>query len=228
MMRETAEERREQLRSIGISLGLAFVVASVFLVGAGWVLTHGNDRPSTGNGISADMLDAPPPLFAAAIDDDAIEIARILASGVDPDTTVDFSRGTPRGGTALFAAAIAGSPTATQALLEGGATVDARLPEGRSALCFATTEVIPILVDAGADPNARDNKGMTPLFAQGSRAMQRRDATAFNLLVRLGADPSLTDGRGRTVLDFLAESEEWTAADVAQVLGLPLPASSGG
>ncbi|MFK7959199.1 MAG: ankyrin repeat domain-containing protein [Phycisphaerales bacterium] len=222
-MRETAEERREQLRSIGISLGVAFVVASVFLVTAGWVLTRGNDRGANASGVTADMLDAPPPLFAAAIEDDASEVTRLLAAGDDPNTTVDFSRGTPQGGTALFAAAIAGSPTAARALIDGGAAVDARLPGGRSALCFATTSVIPVLIEAGANPNAPDDDGMTALFPQGSRAMQTRDARAFALLVELGADPDHRDGRGRTVQSFLVGSGEWTAAEVRDVLGLDAP-----
>ncbi|KAK6342292.1 hypothetical protein TWF718_007695 [Orbilia javanica] len=54
-------------------------------------------------------------------------------------------------------------------------------------------DVVKELLTRGADPNAKDEKGQTPLFAVRSEAL-------LDLFVAYGADPNIRDSRGRTPL----------------------------
>jgi ankyrin repeat protein len=66
-------------------------------------------------------------------------------------------------------AARQGAAGAVLALADAGADLDARDPDGTSALVFAIInghhDVAAALVSKGADPNVADNTGMTPLYA---------------------------------------------------------------
>jgi len=60
--------------------------------------------------------------------------------------------------------------------------------------------LVPVLVDAGANPNARDSKG-TPLLAKVvCTDIGPSRFGAFQLLTSLGADPRMRDASGDTVL----------------------------
>lgn len=82
---------------------------------------------------------------------------------------------------------------AVRALLEGGASVDARTSRGDTPLhCAARAaqgEVVSLLLASGADPDARDNRGATPLhlLAQSDEPVARVEAAA-TALSRGGAD----------------------------------------
>jgi cytohesin len=71
------------------------------------------------------------------------------------------------GDTPLHMAALIGSVTATRALLKEGAQVDAPGCGGGTALHvaaqFAQPQVAEVLLLAGANPNRRDDQGLTPL-----------------------------------------------------------------
>jgi hypothetical protein len=58
---------------------------------------------------------------------------------------------------------------------------------------FDAVKVIDMLVDAGADPNARDAEGKTPLF-------EANTAATVAAIVRRGADPGAQDNDGKTAL----------------------------
>ncbi len=76
----------------------------------------------------------------------------------------------PRGGwTPLMYAARQDATDALAALINDGAALDATDPDGTTALTLAIInahyDAAAMLLDAGADPNVADARGMTPLYA---------------------------------------------------------------
>ena len=92
---------------------------------------------------------------------------------------------------ALIDAALRSDVVELRRLLAEGADVDARDPEhGETALMLARSEeATRLLVDAGADVNARDDTGRTPIRYG-----------AYPLLVEAGADVNVQDNHGMTPL----------------------------
>jgi ankyrin repeat protein len=62
----------------------------------------------------------------------------------------------------------------------------------------AQRETVLCLVELGADPNAADKGGTTPLH----RAVRNRCATAVKALLDLGADPQATNRSGSTAMQL--------------------------
>ena len=98
----------------------------------------------------------------------------------------------PDGFTALHYAAFFGSPEAARALVAAGADIEARstneefAPEATrldSAVAAGRMDNAEALLEAGADPNARQHGGFTPLM----EAEQRGDFDLAELLIRHGA-----------------------------------------
>jgi hypothetical protein len=112
------------------------------------------------------------------------------------------------GDTALHFAAAAYAPDIARTLLAAGANVRSRNRHGYEPLHAAAaacpgsprwnpTEqaaTIRFLIGAGADPNAVDKRGVTPLHI----AVRTRCAAAVRTLIQLGADPSRPNGNGST------------------------------
>ena len=98
-------------------------------------------------------------------------------------------------------------------LLRHGATPDLHDAWGRTALHYAVSVgnavTVRQLVDGGADPNAADLAGVTPLMASADRAATPSSddvsARVVQVLLAAGADPSATDLAGRTAADFVGE-----------------------
>ena len=115
----------------------------------------------------------------------------------------------PRGGwTPLMYAARQDARDAIRALVAAHADIDAKDPDGTTALTFAIVnahyDTASMLLDLGADPNVGDARGMTPLYAAvdmhtldetpGRPAPKQTDAldslaTVERLLAK-GADPN--------------------------------------
>lgn len=85
------------------------------------------------------------------------ELVELLEAGADPDV---FDRD---GRSALRVAASRGHGEAVAKLLEHGALVDARDPQGRTPLMFARGSAVDALLDAGAFVDARDKQGRSAL-----------------------------------------------------------------
>lgn len=112
------------------------------------------------------------------------------------------------GFTALHFAAFFGHPDAVSLLIDRGAEVDAfgrgwmtgtALHSGASRL---QSEVVRVLLEAGANPDVRQSGGWTPLHA----AAMNGDLASVELLLAAGADAAATNDEGRTVADLAAES----------------------
>lgn len=124
------------------------------------------------------------------------------------------------GWTPLHLAAAFGSPEAAEVLLSHGALVDAVSQNAQhnqplhAALALGRNPAtVQLLLDKGADPNARQTGGYTPLFSAG--AAGRLDLA--ELLIRSGADATLTSEDGKTAAQFArergqAELADWLAA----------------
>jgi truncated hemoglobin YjbI/ankyrin repeat protein len=103
-------------------------------------------------------------------------VARVLlAAGATADVSSGPTRGTP-----LHQAARRGSWSVAAALLDHGATIEARDAKGETPLRRAVNcrqvEFVRQLVRRGADPHAADNRGVTPMAA--ARTLEMKQALA--------------------------------------------------
>jgi ankyrin repeat protein len=92
-------------------------------------------------------------------------------------------------------------------LLDSGVAVNADAGEGRTALMYASDpRIAKLLVGRGADVNARDNIGRTPLIWCLLGVLQRKRAVAYiRALVKFGADTSAVSQRGESVEQLLVD-----------------------
>ena len=112
------------------------------------------------------------------------------------------------GDTALHIAAAAYRTKIVRALIEAGALINAKNRHGAEPLHAAAvghpgtpgwnpqeqSETLDHLIDAGADPNTIDKRGVTALHI----AVRTRSAAAVETLLRRGADPTRTNKSGST------------------------------
>jgi hemoglobin len=114
------------------------------------------------------------PLYRASTGD----VARVLlAAGASADVASGPTRGTP-----LHQAARHGKLSVAEALVDHGATIDARDAKGQTPLRRAVNcrqpQMVRLLVRRGADPHAADRRGVTPLGVARTVAMKQALADA--------------------------------------------------
>jgi len=155
-------------------------------------------------------------IFEAAAVGDALTLRQILNE--TPQAAHDFSGD---GWTALHLAAAFGTPEAVRLLLENGAQVDAvsKNPQTNQPLHAALAlgrnqETIELLLAEGADPNARQTGGFTPIFS--AAAANRRDLA--ETLIARGADPTIQNDFGQTAAGFARERNHTDLADRLEAL----------
>ncbi|MBX9721810.1 MAG: ankyrin repeat domain-containing protein [Candidatus Obscuribacterales bacterium] len=120
------------------------------------------------------------------------------------------------GDTPLHAAAAAFNLSIAAALLKIGANVSAKNRRGAEALHYASDsgpmkqtwnaeaqeKMIDFLIAAGANPNAVDKGGVSPLH----RAVRTRSSNAVRALLAAGADPRSKNNNGSTALHLAVQN----------------------
>ena len=134
-------------------------------------------------------------------------VKRLLAAGFPVDATNEVNH------TALKSAAWNAQVEVVQHLLSAGADVSHRNVHGFTALHCAVgsppygtgaerqAECVRLLLKAGADPNAIDQSGGTPL----GDAAWFGCGPAVEVLLKAGANPAHRDDKGRTPADLARE-----------------------
>ncbi len=140
-------------------------------------------------------------IFEAAAVGDTERVHALVTK--DPSRTNAWS---PDGFFPLGLAAFFKRPAVAKVLLENGADPQmASKPAGFTPLHSAVAddsgsdvkELVRMLLDAGADPNARSASGGTPLHTAGFTG----NVPVTEMLLAAGADPDASDAKGLTPLD---------------------------
>ena len=72
--------------------------------------------------------------------------------------------------------------------------------------------IISVLLEAGADPIARDELGETPLH---EAAQSNGNPDVITVLLEAGADPRAQDELGRTPVSLLEENDQLKDTDIS-------------
>ena len=151
-------------------------------------------------------------VHAAAKNGDTDEVAALLSMDNRLTRTFDADGWSP-----LHLAAHYGHPDVVTLLLHNNAPVDLRSTNQmantalHAALAGRRAEVVPILLDAGADVNARQHGGWTALHA----AAANGDRALVELLLSRGADAAEANDAGVTAAGIARERGH---AEIAELL----------
>ena len=110
---------------------------------------------------------------------------------------------------ALFLAVMFGRAAVAGYLVRSGANVNDRDDQQRTPLMVASIKTAPLLIENGADRDARDVTGATALI----KAATRCDRDMIRLLLSYGANAGLKTNDGQTAVDI---AEEFGLTDVVE------------
>jgi ankyrin repeat protein len=147
-------------------------------------------------------LGAPLDLFEACALGDLARVQTLVEA--DPAASSSFS---PDGYPALALAAFFGHGGVVRLLLSRGANVNAsarnamKVAAIHAAAARRDPSIVAMLLDAGADPNAAQQRGFRPIHA----SAQSGDEETARLLVHRGADAGTRTEDGKTPADLARE-----------------------
>jgi uncharacterized protein len=150
-------------------------------------------------------------IFEAAATGKTNHIIRILAR--DPQLVNDYL---DDGYQPLGLACFFGHLETAQYLISAGARVNTpsqnkmKITPLHSATAGGHTKLVKLLLEHGADPNARQVGGFTPLHA----AAENGDLESIRALLFYGADADAKSSEGKSPLDYALESKKREAIDL--------------
>ena len=117
--------------------------------------------------------------------------------------------------TSLMNAIEKGDTKEMESLLAGGMNVNERWFDNYTPLHFAAfyasqPNIAALFIENGADVNAKDNYGRTPLYV----AAWKGRVNFVTLLLKKGADPGIATNEGKTPLRIAQDSGHTTIAKI--------------
>lgn len=156
-------------------------------------------------------------LHILAIDDSYLSlIQHIFNFNIDMDINAEDNNGN----TPLVNATCYNSKNISKLLINKGA--DANNYRYVPPLYYASQfpdnyEIVKLLIDSGADVNASDNDGETPLFA----AADRGSIDVVKLLLDSGANARIVNNNGKTAADTASSPEKKQLIENASIIAFP-------